>query len=191
MNLQLCLTIITDSNDNIQSMIERYIPNNKVPVAFKNNLFGKELEDYLLKESYLHISMGTSALEGAKLKIPTILCDYSKSEFPEDYKYHWLYMSKGYSLADEIFPNSETKGDTLQNILNEIYDKDKYTEIGKRCYQYTFENHSLDAHVRILLKAFEETEMTVADYLNTRFSKNMKYVKPLLEKISKIKRNIF
>ena len=54
------LTIITDNNTLFQQMIKDLIPNNKVRVDYINGLYGENLEKFLLENSTLHISMGTS-----------------------------------------------------------------------------------------------------------------------------------
>ena len=46
--------------------------------------------------------MGTAALEGAKLGIPTILLDISYKSIKSEYNYRWLYERDGKTLGDNI-----------------------------------------------------------------------------------------
>ena len=59
-------TICTDTDTRFKAFLSKYIPQNKIHINYKINLFGKDLDQYLINNSWLHISMGTSALEGAK-----------------------------------------------------------------------------------------------------------------------------
>ena len=159
--------ICTDSEYRFKELIAKHLPQNAVTIDFKVGLFGHELDKYLLENSWLHISMGTSALEGAKLGIPTILIDYSKSLFPENYVYKWLFESKGYSLADELHPETPVEGKPLIEMINLIQDPASYQRISDSCYNYLVENHSISSFVDRMIDYCEKSEMTIQDYSKT------------------------
>ena len=186
---EVTLTIITDDNSLFQKMISEYIPYNVVEVEFINNLYGENLEYYLLKHSTLHISMGTSALEGAKLGIPTILIDCSEQKFPGGYLYRWLYECKDYCLAgiilNGILPYSI--GRSLHSAISSISSDDGYRKESEACRSYLEENHSIQSFVDNLESACEQTKMTSKEYCKTRFSKNMYYIKPIIIYLAKVK----
>ena len=46
--------------------------------------------------------MGTSAIEGARLGIPTILLDYSYKSINGFYKYEFIYEKEGFSLGKKL-----------------------------------------------------------------------------------------
>ena len=183
------LTVITDINDMYQQMIHDYIPNNTIQIDYINNLYGESLDEYLFNNSSLHIAMGTSALEGAVLGVPTILIDYSKQKFPDHYLYRWLFECKDYCLGGEVVDGilPYTEGKTLDRIIDEISNDEEYRNISKKCLNYVNENHSICRFVDIIINAIERTTMTTQMYCSTRFSKNMRYIKPLLNLASKIK----
>lgn len=188
-NIKAKLTVITDVNTMYQQMIQRFIPNNKVEIAYINNLYGEGLEDYLYNYSSFHIAMGTSALEAAKLGIPTVLIDFSKQKFPDDYLYRWIFECKDYCLAGEIvhgvLPYRE--GRSLEEICMALLVEEDYGRISQECLAYVKSNHSIGRFVDILCKAMKETNMTTQKYCSTRFSKNMLYVKPVMNIASKMK----
>ena len=183
------LSIITDVNDMFQHMIREFIPNNTIEIEYINNLYGDELEVYLYNNSSLHIAMGTSALEAAKLGIPTILIDFSKTKFPENYYYRWIFECEDYCLAGEIVDGvlPYSMGHTLDCIFDSISKKEDYKIISKKCLNYVNDNHSISNFIDILTSAIENTTMTTLKYCSTRFSKNMLYVKPIMNIASKIK----
>lgn len=172
-------TICTDTADRYKMFISEIIPNNRIPIEYKINLFGKELDNYLINNSWLHISMGTSALEGAKLCIPTIIIDYCKHLFPENYVYKWLFQADGFSLGEEILPDTRILGEPLIKIISELINEEKYKEIADNCFEYVVNYHSLNSFVDKLLYAYEETEMTVQDYCNSRLHKIKLYILPV------------
>lgn len=171
-------TICTDKDVRYKELIDLYVPNNKLIIEYKINLFGSELDEFLIKFSWLHISMGTSALEGAKLGIPTILIDYSKNLFPDNYVYKWLFEADGFSLADEILPNMIMKGRPLEDIVIQLEIDNSYSHIAELCFKYVMDNHSLSTFVDKLNEACKVSEMTVQDYCNSSLTIFLKYIKP-------------
>lgn len=186
------LTIITDRNDLYKKMIGEYVPSNRIRIDYVNGLVGEELERYLLKYSMLHISMGTSALEGAKMGIPTILIDLSKQKFPDYYKYRWLYECVDYTLAGDIIDGKLPFdiGTSLDIKLKEISSAECYKRVSISCREYVYNNHSIDGFIDKLMIACGDSRMTTLLYCKTRFSKNMYYIRPIFMIAKKIKRII-
>lgn len=182
------LTIITDKNERFQELIKEHVPDNEIKITYINNMFGEELEQYLFNNSCLHISMGTSALEGGKLGIPTILIDCSQKLFPPDYLYHWIYQSTNFGLGDDITDKEEFSGYTISAIIENIEDPLQYKNVSVDCYNYVINNHSMDRYIKSIICASLDTRLTVKDYCGTRFSRNMRVVKPIIEILAKVKR---
>lgn len=193
--IHLEVTIITDVNTLFEQMIERYVPNNGIKINYINNLYGTELEKFLFEHSTLHIAMGTSALEGAKLGIPTILIDYCKEKFPDHYKYRWMYECEDFCLAGEIQNGilPYDKGRSFKDILNSIADKDNYARESEKCYSYIQENHSIRSFVDKLELSCGRTTMTTQMYCETAFSRNLyMYQHSVFRNVgSKIKQMLF
>src|SRR5205823_7718665 len=62
--------------------------------TFTGSLTGRDLQRYLIERVDLLVAMGTSALEGARLGIPTILLDIAYGRVKEGYEYKWLFESR-------------------------------------------------------------------------------------------------
>lgn len=163
------LTIITDTKEMFESMISEYLPDNNVKVCYAFGLNGQALEEYLLNNSDVHFSMGISALEGAKLGIPTILLDASHRKIPQNYKYHWLFEAKDYSLADFIDDNTSFSGMTINEIFHSISNDEYYNYYSEKCYNYVLQYHSQKAAVDKLLNAAESTQLSSNDFCRTMF----------------------
>lgn len=177
-------TIFTEVDTRFRELIAKYVPNNVVKMEYVINIYGEDLDKYLKEKSWLHISMGTSALEGAKLRIPTILIDYSKSLFPENYVYKWLYEAEGYSLADELLPDTKINGTPLNEMIEELNIQLNYKKIANKCFDYVLENHSLSRFVDKILNFCEVTEMTMQDYCNSSLSHFFCKIYPSCQKIN-------
>lgn len=57
--------------------------------------------DGMLNDTDLLLAMGTSAIEGARLGVPTLLLDFSYAPVPSDYVFSWLHRRSGFTLGDE------------------------------------------------------------------------------------------
>jgi len=111
-------------------------------ILFFKNLNEIELEDLILK-SHLHIGMGTSALDGAKLGIPSILIDASNNEFPSNYLYRWIYETKYFDLGRFVqiknFKNRNSHN--LDSIFNQLLSNNN--EVSEKCYNYVLNNYNV------------------------------------------------
>jgi hypothetical protein len=109
------------------------------------SLINDELENYLLNNIDILFAMGTSCLEGAKLKIPSVKIDLSYKEIPLSLNiYKWIFNSKGFCVGtDDVFSNSSTNTISFNQILDEVSDKNKKEIISEQCFSYFQKNHSL------------------------------------------------
>ncbi|ELV8697383.1 glycosyltransferase [Vibrio fluvialis] len=98
----------------------------KFKIIKHGHLSYENMEAFLKKDISLMFAMGTSALEGAKNGIPTIIVN-PLFEFQTKLETRWIYNSAGYSLGefklDEIFP--EQTHQELSILINEYLDFSK------------------------------------------------------------------
>jgi hypothetical protein len=128
-------------------------------IQYFENLSMIELNRTLLK-SDLHFAMGTSALDGAKLGIPTILIDASFNVFPDDYKYRWVFETKKLNLGKILSVNSiEFDGThTFSDIIKStICD---YELISISCKKYVIDNYSIENVVTKIIKYNNNASLT-------------------------------
>jgi glycosyltransferase involved in cell wall biosynthesis len=120
-------------------------------VVFVDRLLGDELYQYLVDNISIMFAMGTSALESAKLGIPTILLDACYSTLPSNYCYRWLYQSKGYTLGRILDRDYKPSHDDISfpEIVNILYTD--FDVLSQKCFLYYRKHHSLDACTDSLL----------------------------------------
>lgn len=99
------------------------------------------LDDFLLSQNIL-LGMGTSALEGAKLGVPTILLDPSYKEVSQSYHFKWIYDSIGYSLGSfDTDTHGKSRNDSLFLLLNEVMTD--YNNVSYKTISYYNGSHSM------------------------------------------------
>jgi hypothetical protein len=105
-------------------------------------MLGKERDEYLLHHADVLLGMGLSALEGAKLGIPTILLDFSYGPISGDYRFRWLFDARDCSLGEVITAEHYEKGnDSLNDLVNAVLSD--YDSLAIRTFAYYFTHHSI------------------------------------------------
>lgn len=114
----------------------------KINLIFTSTLINKQLNDYLINNIDILFAMGTSLLEGAALKIPSVLTLASHAKFDTD-KFVLLSNLSDYNLGfyvDKI-SSYNYKYQNLASILDQVYKENKKADLGKKSYQYFINNH--------------------------------------------------
>jgi hypothetical protein len=115
-----------------------------ISLKYYLGIYGEELRNHLNKHSDLHFSMGTAALEGALSGVPTILIDPSSYDFPDDYKYKWLYETERCSLGRFIERGeSGFNGITINEVVDACISEHTRNMIADLCFSYVIKNHSV------------------------------------------------
>lgn len=156
LNLSISIKIIGSGDYKYKLINESKIFKN-LKIEFINEINRNEADNYLKKNANLIIAMGTSALQGASLSIPTILLDIFYKNLPKNYQYCWLHNKDGKCLGEiylESYPKS--KKNNLYNLIIELLDS--YSEISKKSYEYYKSYHD----VKIVSKKF------IAKILNSK-----------------------
>ena len=117
------------SNSSIEKINNKY----NFKIEYKGTLAGKKLSNYLISNIDLLMSMGTSALVGAKLGIPTVLLDASYIKIPNDYKYKWLFESDGATLGSFIESQDMTNNiHSFQDIIYSLHNN--YNDLSSKTF---------------------------------------------------------
>jgi hypothetical protein len=142
----------------------RYIEKNvnvvdNITIVFIGALSAYEVHDFLCNHVDVLTAMGTSALEGAQLHIPTVLLDYSYKKIKNDYKFRFLYETAGCDLGHQISKSDfQSKNKSLQIILTKLLNE--YGLHASRTYQYYLDNHTIDSVAEKFLKKIFQTSLT-------------------------------
>lgn len=85
-------------------------------------------------------AMGTSALEGARNKVPTILVDYSYKKINGLYQFKMIYEKQYYNLAEMINDSFNEDESSLEELLIDIVNN--YADYADRSFLYWQNNFS-------------------------------------------------
>jgi len=110
---------------------------------FKGHIDLSKLDMELINY-HLLIGMATSTLEGAKLKIPSLVMNASYEIMTsKKTKLKWLFELESYKVGNFVKNEDQNiEGKNFFEILNDINTKDKWKMIGDKCYDYWDINHS-------------------------------------------------
>ena len=123
------------------------------------------MADYLLTNADIVFAMGTSVIESAALKIPSVVVQLSSSRFTDD-AYYWLFDAKEYcvGITTEEKQRYNVPYRTMENLLNAIDNEEKSAIISDKCNKYFIENHSnFNSIVEKFLKFAKNTELSFND----------------------------
>ena len=144
-----------------------------IKIKFIDHIEPFDLDCFLRMETDVMFAMGTSALEAAKLGIPTILLDVFYDNLLGDYEYHFLFERDGSTLGDVIdmsdFNKSSNRSRESYNIsllklLKRLeYD---YTYISERTFEYFNNNHNIDKVSKDFLTRVNQSKLTYKDLKN-------------------------
>jgi hypothetical protein len=120
------------------------------------------LDNYLMEHTDVLTAMGTSALEGAKLGIPTILLDISYYPVKGDYNFRWLHETKNFDLAHDITQLDLKEGNlSLNNMLNDLHSN--YQALSTKALEYFLKNHEMKIVLDKFVLKVKQTEMKFSD----------------------------
>lgn len=142
-------------------------------VEFCGSVPHSEMDNFLLTKVDVVTAMGTSALEGAKLSIPTILLDVSYKKIEKDYIFRWLYNTKDYDLGHIIDKEDFKRGnDSLKKLVFSVIDD--YQLEADKAHLYFNKNHAMDIVTDKFLSFASQSSLTYG-MIDEKF-----YKKPLL-----------
>lgn len=102
----------------------------------------KAVVSLLIRKVDILFAMGTSVLEGATIRLPSVIIPNAMDPF-ECNRYPYLFESKGYSLGwyPEQIDDLNMITHTVEEIFRDIYQKGLKAQIGEQCYEYYTKNH--------------------------------------------------
>lgn len=137
--------------------IKKYTKDFSKHVYFYDAVSPDIMNELLISKCDILFAMGTSALEGGKLGLPTVLMDIlSKNE--ANYKYKWLYETKGYSLGKR--KADKTNQHTFKEILNILKSEELRSSISILNQKYTMA-HDIDIVGKLFFKKLKSCDNTV------------------------------
>lgn len=136
------------------------LPNLSVHIV--SHIEPDELPRFLLSNTDLLLGMGTSALEAARLGIPTLLLDASYGPLPPTYKYKFLYEQEGFTLASVMLREKAQRGGVALGALIQRLMHD-FSDESQRTRDYFAANHEMSVCAKKLVDAALATRLTYSE----------------------------
>jgi hypothetical protein len=100
--------------------------------------------DRMLTGADLLFAMGTSAIEGGKLGVPTVLVDIAYGQVPDGYVFRWLHQAADFNLGSMLNDRPLVPGNgSLEQIIAVVV-RDR-PAASAATYGYCRERHSLES----------------------------------------------
>lgn len=160
-NINIKFTIIGDGP--FKTRISKLkLDSNRFQLEQLDSINPSDLDQYLLANTDVLTAMGTSALEGAKLGIPTILLDMSYYPILGDYRFRWLFDTKNFDLGHDITRLDMEKDNlTLDYMIDELLEN--YNNLSIASLRYFQLNHQIDSVVIKLIDNVKRSELVYSD----------------------------
>lgn len=130
-------------------------------------------------------AMGASALEGARLGVPTVLLDISYGPVPDDYVFTWLHDRTGMTLGEVLSPMHRQPGNrSLLTLLRQVM-RD-FDGVSLAAHAYYALNHSLAGVTEKFLALTQLSNCFYGDFRQARFSAR----DPVYEGFSRIRKRL-
>ena len=161
------LHIIGDGACRKQINIQQYSP--KIRFIFTSYLYGDIRDEYIKENIDIMVTMGMSALDTANLSVPVVIAPLSNKAFTKN-KYVYLFDTKDYSLGWDINLIDELgyQTHTIDEIIKDIYEKNKKAELGYSCYEYGRNTFSIERTANEFMNAMANTQLTISECLTAK-----------------------
>jgi FkbM family methyltransferase len=139
-----------------------------IEIVFYGTLVGQALNDLMIKKADILFAMGTSVLEGASLRIPSVIIPHETHSFEED-SYVYLQKSSGYCLGwpVEHIPQLNLSPISLSQIIEDIYLKNLKALLGNEAFDYYRRNHTIEATIIPFKNSLSRTKLTYGFFRET------------------------
>lgn len=161
--------IVTNDMQAFAEAIEKdYIPD-IVELRFVTNKFGNDLHKYLVDHTDVGFASGTSVLDTASSKIPTVLYHGSYELYKPEYAYMLYYDSPKNYLSEYIYSRKDNKGLTYAELFSTLLDEKGRAKIGDAGYAKAYADHISDDVIDSFEEKIQSTKLKVKDLWIAKF----------------------
>lgn len=118
-----------------------------------------EIDGFLLQNIDLMFAMGTSALEAAKLGVPTVMVDATYEEIKGDYVFKPIYERTGFELAHLITKKDFERGNKSFEAIMELANN-HYEDFSLKSRDYFVRNHALSTVGTLFVEFLHKLKFT-------------------------------
>ncbi|MDB2536652.1 FkbM family methyltransferase [Alphaproteobacteria bacterium] len=150
-----------------------------INIVFWGTLQSRDLDHFLRDKIDVLFGMGTSILEGANVKLPSVIIPHKMKPFDCD-KYVYLQNSTGACLGwtDNQFSELSLVPKRLSQIISDIYEMSSKEKLGQAAHKYLLKNHGSNAANVKFKKALKASKLTYQNINNHKlnFKQHLKMI---------------
>jgi hypothetical protein len=158
---------IVGGGDFLARLKENCLELSHIKVDFIEFMSPQHLNVFMREKVDLVFAMGTSALDAARLGIPTVLLDIAYSPITEGYSFKFLFEGDGASLGAIIKPkiSFSRRSSSVRKNIDNIFVRllDDYEGIAVKTRKYYVENHSIKKVSDNFLKRIQCSSLLYGD----------------------------
>ncbi|MCX8726408.1 hypothetical protein [Gilliamella sp. B2838] len=134
-------------------------------IHFMGTVTSNKLDEFLSTKVDVLFAMGTSILEGAAIKLPSVIIPHNVVPFTCN-KYVYLQDTIKYCLGwfDTQIEELNLNTRSLKEIIEDIYIRNQKKKLGEDAYKYFIKNHTIESVIGNLTDAMKRTSFTYRDF---------------------------
>jgi hypothetical protein len=151
-----------------------------ITIHFEGTLTNEDLVSALTEKGDILFAMGTSVLEGAALKLPSVIIPHNMHAMDCD-RFVYLQDTRDYCLGwyDTQMDELSLPEYSLGEILKQVYEKGEKKNLGELAFEYYKSHHSIESAAKSLKSCLNDTTLTVKSFLaltKAFFFKHRRYI---------------
>ena len=132
---------IVGSGEHLEDLRRDVTALKNLRVTLRGELPVAEISGFLTVQTDILFAMGISALEGARLGIPTVLLDVAYGTVPDGYVFSWLHDRDGFTLGEVLsFAHIVPGNRSLQALLGQVMTD--FQAVSQAAHAYYKNSHS-------------------------------------------------
>lgn len=137
-----------------------------IEIVFTGTVTGQELDELIAEKVDVLFAMGTSILESAALRVPSVVIPHNMRPMTCD-SFVYLQDSVGYCLGwyDTQIDELNLKTHSLKDVLEEIYLRSGKSRLADAAYDYYFSHHTIQSATVPLKNAIKTTSLTYSRFI--------------------------
>jgi hypothetical protein len=140
--MEIRFSIVGDGPE-LASLRSQFQAPNALDIRWMGTMHMDAVHRLLVEDVHLLCAMGTSALEGAGLGVPTLLLDVAYGPVSPQYGFRWIFDTSRFSLGDLVDSEGMGVGNlTLLEAVDAV--RAGFEAISDISYNYTVDNHSIE-----------------------------------------------
>ncbi|CAM2825364.1 hypothetical protein [Vibrio neptunius] len=184
---------VIGSGDYLEYVMDLCKGTSHVKIDFIDYIEPSHLDDFISENIDVMLAMGTSALEAAKLGVPTVLLDFSYEEVPSTYIFSPIFLRNGNTLGTQVSEledcafSSQGSYESIMKIVADI-ESGRFDEYSEKTLHYFKKYHEVDKIAEQLVIMLMNTKANYLDLHKANVCSSRTSLYSLVKRLKRLKR---